>query len=115
MPEKYHHVADELREPAKALRAQIPEVLKSYAQLNSAAMADGALPKKTKELIALAIAVVERCDGCIVSHARSAALQGVSVEEVSEAIGVAILLSGGPGTVWGPRALEAFMEYQTVK
>ncbi len=74
-------------------------------------MASGALPSKTKELIALAIAVTRECDGCIVSHARAAANAGATAQEVAETMGVAILMNGGPGTVWGPRALDAFEEY----
>ncbi|MGH9047308.1 MAG: carboxymuconolactone decarboxylase family protein, partial [Acidimicrobiales bacterium] len=64
-----------------------------------------------KELIALAIAVTRECDGCIASHARAAARRGATVAEVSEMVGVAILMNGGPGTVWGPRALTAFHEF----
>ena len=74
-------------------------------------MRDGALPAKTKELIALAIAVTRECDGCIAAHARSAHRRGVTAEEVAEAMGVVILMNGGPGTVWGPRAYAAFAEF----
>jgi AhpD family alkylhydroperoxidase len=94
-----------------ALRQAIPDVYKGYAALSSAAMAPGALDAKTKELIALGISVTLRCDGCIASHARGAAHAGASREEAAEAIGVAILLNGGPGTVYGPRAFDAFCEF----
>lgn len=79
--------------------------------MSRAAMADGALTNRTKELIALAIAVTRECDGCISSHARGAARAGASAEEVAEALGVAIMMNGGPGTVWAPRAAAAFDEY----
>jgi AhpD family alkylhydroperoxidase len=65
----------------------------------------------TKELIALAIAITRECDGCISAHARGAARRGATLAEVTEMIGVAISMNGGPGTVWGPRALAAFHEY----
>src|SRR5215472_17350489 len=74
-------------------------------------MGDGALPAGVKELIALAIAATKECDGCVAAHARSAARQGVTDSEVAEAMGVVILMNGGPGTVWGPRALAAFEEF----
>jgi AhpD family alkylhydroperoxidase len=74
-------------------------------------MADGALSTKTKELIALAIAVTERCDGCIAYHAKAAALQGATAEEVAEALAVALLMAGGPASVYGPRAWAAFCEF----
>ncbi|MDP9465324.1 MAG: carboxymuconolactone decarboxylase family protein [Actinomycetota bacterium] len=95
----------------RALRETIPEVYKGYAALSTAAMAPGALDAKTKELIALGISVTLRCDGCIASHARGAARAGASREEVAEALGVAMLLNGGPGTVYGPRAFDAYSEF----
>lgn len=64
-----------------------------------------------KELIALAIAVAEECDGCIASHARGAARAGATRQEVAEAIGVTILMTGGPATVYGPRAFAAFEDF----
>ncbi|MBS1836878.1 MAG: carboxymuconolactone decarboxylase family protein [Actinobacteria bacterium] len=109
----HHDVADELRTPARELRHAIPDTIGAFAGLHRAAMADGALPRRTKELIALAIAVVERCDGCVVAHARGAAAAGATEAEVAEAMGVAVLMNGGPATVWGPRALAAFKEYAT--
>ena len=106
-----HDTMNELREPAARLRAAIPEVYAGYAAINRAVMTDGALTVKVKELIGLAVAVTRECDGCIASHARSAARAKATEAEVAEAMGVAILLNGGPGTVWGPRALAAFTEF----
>jgi AhpD family alkylhydroperoxidase len=105
-----NEVLGELRQPARDLREHIPDVIGAYANMQRAALAEGALPTKMKELIALAIAVTRECDGCIASHARGAARQNASEEEVAEAIGVAVAMNGGPGTVWGPRALAAFKE-----
>lgn len=104
-------VMNELREPATQLREAIPDVLAGYAATHRAVMVDGALSARIKELIALAIAVTRECDGCIAAHARGAARRGASQPEVAEAMGVAILMNGGPATVWGPRALEAFQEF----
>ena len=106
-----HAVQQELREPARALRRAIPEVYEGYRQMHSAAYAPGALDAKVKELIALAIAVSKECDGCIASHARGAVRVGAKPEEVAEALGVAIAMNGGPGTVYGPRAFAAFQEF----
>ena len=109
--EHNHEVLQEMRQPVAQLRQAIPGVFKAYADMHHAALGDGALPGKVKELIGLAIAVTRECDGCVASHARSAARRGATAEEVAEAMGVAILMNGGPGTVWGPRALEAFIEF----
>lgn len=108
-------ILDDLAEPSKALRNQIPEVFAGYSAMSAAAFADGSLDAKTKELIALAISVTKQCDGCIASHARKAARRGATTEEVAEALGVAIAMNGGPGTVHAPRALEAFEEFATKK
>lgn len=104
-------ISDELIPQARQLRDAIPEVWSAYAALHRAAMAPGALDIQTKELIALAVAVAKQCDGCIVAHARAAARRGVSEQAVAEALGVVVLLNGGPGTVYGPRALAAFREF----
>ena len=66
---------------------------------------------RTKELIALAIAVVEGCDGCIASHAQAAAKAGATRQQAAEAIGVTFLMHGGPATIHGPRAYDAFCEF----
>jgi AhpD family alkylhydroperoxidase len=105
-------VQDALRDPARELRRAIPGVYKGFLALHEEALAPGALDVKTKELIALAIAVTKGCDGCIAAHARAAALRGASRDEAAEAIGVAILMNGGPGTTHGPRAFAAFREFQ---
>jgi AhpD family alkylhydroperoxidase len=103
-------ILDDLVPLGRTLREFIPDVYKGYATLNQAALKPGVLDAKTKELIALAVTVAIRCDGCMAAHGRNAAIRGATREEVAEAIGVAIMLSGGPGTVYGPRAFDAFVE-----
>jgi AhpD family alkylhydroperoxidase len=97
----FHQMQSDLRGPYRDLGDAIPDVMAAYRALST----------KTKELIARAISVTRECDGCVVAHARGAAQRGATDEEVAEAIGVAINLNGGPGTVWGARALAAFREY----
>ena len=106
-------ILDGLKEPSRALRSQIPGVYEAYGAMSKATMADGALDAKTKELIALAVAVSKQCDGCIASHARGAALRGATAEEVAEMLGVVVMMNGGPGTVHGPRAFDAFVEFSS--
>ena len=104
-------VREELRVPSRELRHAIPQVYAGYKQLYDSALVAGALDVRTKELIALAIAVSKECDGCIAAHAHAAVQQGVSPAEAAEAIGVTFLMNGGPGTVYGPRAFAAFGEF----
>ena len=104
-------VQNELAPLARDLRHAIPEVIKAFSGIHAAVFTEGALDTKTKELIALAIAISERCDGCIAAHARGAARRGATESEVAETIGVAILMNGGPATVYGPRAFAAFKDF----
>lgn len=109
--ERYTHVIDDLKEPTRSLSQATPDVWAGFAQMHKAAVADGALPAKVKEMMALAIAVVKQCDGCIAYHAKAAARRGATVEEVAEALGVALLMDGGTASVYGPRAWDAFREF----
>jgi AhpD family alkylhydroperoxidase len=108
--QRSHEVRAELSEPAHALRSLIPEVMRGYGELSRAAMAPGELNSATKELLAIVIAITRECDGCIVAHTRSAVRAGINRQGIAEAIGVAISMNGGPGTVWGPRALRCYDE-----
>jgi len=111
----WHDVQHGLRDPARELREKIPEVYKGFAQMHSSSLADGVLSARFKELIALAIAVTEMCDGCIASHARGAVRHGATPEEVAEMLGVNLMMGGGPATVYAPRAWEAYQEFLAAK
>jgi AhpD family alkylhydroperoxidase len=107
----YHGVLNELNPQHRALRKMIPDVYRGFGEMSKAALTPGALGTKTKELIALTIGVVAGCDGCIASHAQGAVRAGASKEEAAEAIGVSILMHGGPATIYGARAYDAFCEF----
>ena len=104
-------VQERLRGPSRELRRAIPDVYQGFAALYHSALSPGALDTKTKELMAFAIAVSECCDGCIAAHAHAAVRHGATPQEAAEAIGVAILMTGGPGTIYGPRGFAAFQEF----
>jgi AhpD family alkylhydroperoxidase len=104
-------VLDELSPLGRNLRKAIPDVYKGFGELHHAAFAEGALDTRTKELMAFAIGVSQRCDGCIASHARGAVKAGDTKQEAAEAIGVTYLMNGGPATIYGPRAYAAFCEF----
>lgn len=95
---------------AASLRRTIPEAWEAFTGLRRAATADGAMPARVKEVLALAISVVRHCDGCIEHHARAAVRLGATPEEVAEALAVALLMDGGPATVYGPRAWAAYQD-----
>jgi len=110
--EHHHEVLQELRDPTKSLRRAIPDTWSGFVALHESAMAEGAVPARLKEAVALAISVAKRCDGCIAYHAKAAAKAGATPEEVAELLGVALLMDGGTASVYAPRAWEAFEEFR---
>lgn len=107
-----HQVLKDLGAESRALRQLIPDVYRGFADMSKAALGPGgALDPRIKELMAMAIGIVHGCDGCIASHARGAVRAGASKQEAADAIGVAIMMHGGPGTVYGARAFAAFCEF----
>lgn len=87
-----------------------PEAMKGYTALAASGEKGAHLDGKTRELIALAVAVTTRCDGCIASHVEAALKFGASKEELSEALGVAIALNAGAALVYSARAIDCFDE-----
>ncbi|MBS9535552.1 carboxymuconolactone decarboxylase family protein [Mycobacterium sp. M1] len=107
----YHGVLADLNPQHRALRQQIPGVYQGFGEMSKATFESGALDRKFKELVALAIGVVQGCDGCLASHAQAAVKAGATKAEAAEAIGVSILMHGGPATIFGARAYTAFCEF----
>jgi AhpD family alkylhydroperoxidase len=89
--------------------------MKAFATIAQAAGAPKALESKTKELIALAIAVAVRCDDCIGFHVKAAVDQGATREEVAETLGMAIYMGAGPSVMYASHALEAFTQFREQK
>jgi AhpD family alkylhydroperoxidase len=94
-----------------ALSKEIPETIKGFGAMGKAAKADGALSEKTKEFIALGIAIATRCDSCIGFHVRTLAKLGASRDEVCEALSMATYMGGGPSFAYSAKALKAFDHY----
>ena len=95
------------------LGTKLPGLMSAFGKLHSAAVADGALNPKVKELIALGIAVSVRCHGCVSYHVHDALGAGATREEILETVGVAILMGGGSSVIYGCEALEALEEFET--
>ncbi|WP_202984487.1 carboxymuconolactone decarboxylase family protein [Thiomicrorhabdus xiamenensis] len=102
----------ELNTWMEKLGAATPKVMQGFGALHAASLKSGALDTKTKELIALGIAITVRCDGCISFHVHDAMQAGASEKEVAETVAVAILMGGGPSVVYGIEAMQAFSQYQ---
>ncbi len=93
------------------LAATQPAVMKAFAELHKAGVATRALDKKTKELIALAISVVARCDDCIAHHIHDTLEAGANREEIADALGMAVLMGGGPSMIYATHAIEALEQF----
>jgi AhpD family alkylhydroperoxidase len=105
---------DETKERAaelRNLRTGAPEVMKAFASIAQSALAPKALDRKTKELIAVGISVAVRCDDCIGFHVKAAIEQGASLEEVMEALAMAIYMGAGPSVMYATHALDAYAQF----
>lgn len=111
MSEKFSTVTKDLNVYLGKLRKEMPEVMAGFSSLAQAATKDGALDKKTKELIAIALAVANHCPGCIGFHSQTLVKLKATREELIETLGMAIYMGGGPSLMYAAEALEAFEEF----
>jgi AhpD family alkylhydroperoxidase len=92
----YEQISNDVRKEALDLYKTVPDVMRSFQGLMNAVGKEGALSVKIKELMALAIAISSKCEGCLVFHVQNAIKHGASREEVAETIAVSIEMGGGP-------------------
>lgn len=111
MTKKYKEITHDISASLAKLRKEIPDVMNGFSALAQAASKEGALNKKTKELIALALGVAARCDGCIGFHVQALVKLQVTREELLETLGMAIYMGGGPSLMTAADALSAFEEF----
>lgn len=100
-----------LEERLAQLGSEIPGPMSGFARLHKKAMEDGALNRKVKEMMALAISIVVGCEGCIAYHVHDAVDAGASRPELLEAVGVGLLMGGGPGSIYAAHALDAIEQF----
>lgn len=115
MSKNYAELANDVVQSSVALTKGIPEAMAGFAALGKGAYADNVLSHKFKELIALALSVASRCDGCVAYHAKRCVQFGASRAEVLETLGVAVQMGGGPSMVYGGEALRAFDSFVAAK
>ena len=90
---------------------EMPGPMTGFARLHKKAVEDGALSAKTKELMALAISIAVHCEGCIVYHVHDAVAAGATRQELLETLGVGLLMSGGPGSIYVALAMDAIDQF----
>jgi AhpD family alkylhydroperoxidase len=110
MTKAYREITRSVSKSLVKLRADAPDIMKGFSALADAATRDGALTRKTKELIALALGVAGHCDACLGFHLQTLIKVGATRGEVEEALGVAIYMGGGPSLMYAADALAAFEE-----
>jgi AhpD family alkylhydroperoxidase len=101
-----------LNRDISALRSALPRTMQAFSGLARCASEAGHLDPRTKELLAIGIAIAIRCDGCIGFHVKAALAAGASREEIAETIGMAIYMGAGPSMLYGAEALRAVDELQ---
>jgi AhpD family alkylhydroperoxidase len=111
MSKNYPEITRRISANMKTLRKDIPDTMAGFSAMAKAASADGVLSKKTKELIALAIAVAGRCDGCIGFHVEALVKLGATREEVEETLAMTVYMGGGPSVMYAADAIMAFEQY----
>ncbi|MBN9230686.1 MAG: alkylhydroperoxidase [Legionella sp. 40-6] len=111
MTDKFDGITKGISTQLAKMRKEIPEVMMGFSSLAQAATKDGVLDKKTKELIAMALAVANHCPGCIGFHSQTLVKLQATREELLETLSMAIYMGGGPSLMYAAEALEAFEEF----
>ncbi|NOE27054.1 carboxymuconolactone decarboxylase family protein [Ruegeria sp. HKCCD6157] len=93
------------------LSKEVPETVRGFGIMGKAAKTDGALSEKTKEFMALGIAIATRCDSCIGFHVRALVRLGATRAQMCEALAMATYMGGGPSYAYSAKALRAFDEF----
>src|SRR5262245_48636726 len=106
MTDKFTNITKDISTQLAKMRKEMPEVMSGFSALAQAASKDGSLDKKTKELIAMALAVSKQCPGCIGFHAQALIKYGTTREEFLETLSMAVYMGGGPSLMYAAEALE---------
>jgi AhpD family alkylhydroperoxidase len=111
MEKTYREITRRISAGTKKLREAAPEALAGFYAMSGGAMKSGALTETEKELIALAIGVSTRCDGCIGFHAKALVRLKAPRDKVMEALAVAVYMGGGPALMYAADAVHAYDEF----
>lgn len=107
----YRELTSDINKNLASFRKESPDMMKAFGEMARAATTSGALDEKTKELIAVAIAVAVRCDGCIGFHVKALVRLGATRDELNEMLNMCVYLGGGPSLMYAANVLAAFDEF----
>ena len=111
MTTNYVELYKQLQDGLTELGTELSGPMSGFARLHKKSVEAGVLDAKTKELMALAIGIAVRCEGCIAYHMHDAIQAGATRPEVLETIGVAIMMGGGPASIYAVHAMEAIDQF----
>ena len=111
----YPDITRDISAGLRELRKDVPDSLAGFSQLTKEAMKDGAIDRKTKEFIAMALGVAARCDGCLGFHAEALVKLGATRNELAEVLAVAVQMGGGPSLMYAADAMTAFLQFEGQK
>lgn len=111
MTKNYHEMTKQIAKYAGEIKKNTPEAMAGFYSMSKAASSDGALDEKTKELIAMAIGVTQRCDGCIGFHAKALVNLGVTKQEMAEVMAMCVYMGGGPALMYAADAMSAYEQF----
>lgn len=111
MTKNYQQITADISAYTAELKKAVPDAMTGFYAMAKAATANGALDKKQKELIALAIGVTQRCDGCIGFHAKALKDLGATRDEIAEVMAMCVYMGGGPALMYAADAMRAFDQF----
>lgn len=115
MTQSYNELTNEISTSINKMKENIPDVLKGFYQMSGSALKANSLDAKTKEYLALAIGIANRCSECIAFHTKTLINLGITKHEFDEVLGVCIYMGGGPSLMYAAKAQSAFEEFSNLK
>jgi AhpD family alkylhydroperoxidase len=99
---------EDTRNQLRALNRAIPETARAFGALGKTVKEAGAVEFKTKEFVALGIAVATKCEACILLHVETLVKEGATREEIAEVLGMCVQMGGGPSMMYAAKALDVY-------
>ncbi|MBK7541076.1 MAG: carboxymuconolactone decarboxylase family protein [Candidatus Competibacteraceae bacterium] len=109
----FKQITQDINQALGSFRKEAGGTMAGFGAMAKAAMAPGVLSELQKELMALAIGIAARCDGCIGFHMKALVRLGVTREQLNETLAVAVYMGGGPSLMYAAEALRAYEEFQS--
>jgi AhpD family alkylhydroperoxidase len=111
MSKSFKDITQDISKTLMPFRKEVAVPMAGFDAMAKSAMADGVLSALNKELIATAIAVATRCEGCVGYHVRALVRLGATREQVNEMLAVSVYMGGGPSLMYAAEVLHAFEEF----